>query len=453
MSTEELEARIEKISADIEVQREVLKTLERTKSLYQHQLNAVRDPLARLPLELSSKIFLLCLHPLPEPRAHHIPMLLLNICTAWTDVALSTPALWADIRLVFPRAKGFRQLLGIWLQRGLNLPSSISLTGLTKTFDEGVAPIVWERGQHLKHLALHHDRDNFDIDLLGCSSPGPLPLLETLAIRQAGASGSSSYRGPQILELLRLAPNLVECTFAMPSVHGLDVIQERLVLPALRQLKFEELARDRPSDDCILKYLTIPCLETLSLSTWDVIFFDDLLAFVKRSSPPLQELVLGPGSGQQLVECLHLLPTLTHLDIWWPRTGGEEELFFTVRLLPNLRSWTIRLRRDELIFDTAWEALLHTLTARRTQIQNVHIMFRNTSPHTKPPAHILAGFTQEVNDLWIVQFDDWIRLIPDPRGNTATSLSEKALYSFHQLLDAFWLPCVLNEKIYSLRLL
>ncbi|KAJ7453657.1 hypothetical protein B0H11DRAFT_271519 [Mycena galericulata] len=410
MSTEELEERIEKISADIEVQREVLKTLERSKILYQRQLNAARDPLAQLPLELSSKIFLLCLPPLPEPRAHQIPMLLLNICTAWTDVALSTPALWADIRVVFPRAnlKGFRELLAIWLQRAHNRPLSISLSN---PFDEGVAPIVWEHGQHLKRLELHHDRDDFDIDLLGCSSPGPLPLLQTLVIRRSANQPdasyyplSSGYRGPQILELLRLAPNLLECRLAMRPVYGPDVIQERLVLPALRRLKFEALARDRRSNDCILKHLTIPRLETLSLPMSHV-DFDDLLAFMKRSSPPLQELVLGAGSvvddRQQLVECLRLVPILTHLDMRWPPTASVEELFSTLAqspsvFLPNLRSWTIRLHLRADISDSSWEALLRALTARRSQIQIVHVKFKHVSPSLKPAPDILAGFRELV---------------------------------------------------------
>ncbi|KAJ7453624.1 hypothetical protein B0H11DRAFT_1665734, partial [Mycena galericulata] len=97
MSVEELQARIAKISADIELQKAVLKNLERSKILFQRQLNSVRDPVARLPLEISSEIFIQCLPPLPVPGAHRAPMLLLNVCNAWTGIALSTPALWASI--------------------------------------------------------------------------------------------------------------------------------------------------------------------------------------------------------------------------------------------------------------------------------------------------------------------------------------------------------------------
>ncbi|KAJ7453704.1 hypothetical protein B0H11DRAFT_1621137, partial [Mycena galericulata] len=118
---------IKKITADIEQQKEVLKKLEHSKSLVQRQLNNVRDPVARLPSEISSEIFTQCLPLLVEPGAHNIPILLLNICNTWTDIALSTPALWAAIRVVFPRPEGFPQLLRTWLQRARNRPLSVSL--------------------------------------------------------------------------------------------------------------------------------------------------------------------------------------------------------------------------------------------------------------------------------------------------------------------------------------
>ncbi|KAJ7041392.1 hypothetical protein C8F04DRAFT_1230436 [Mycena alexandri] len=46
------------------------------KSAVEHQLNVVRDSMARLPLKVSSEIFLPCLSLLPTPGAH-IPMLFL----------------------------------------------------------------------------------------------------------------------------------------------------------------------------------------------------------------------------------------------------------------------------------------------------------------------------------------------------------------------------------------
>ncbi|KAJ7449979.1 hypothetical protein B0H11DRAFT_1877557, partial [Mycena galericulata] len=96
MSAEELQiwALIEDISADIERQEEVLRQLRYSKCAAQRRLNAIRDPVARLPLEISSSIFVDSLERFPEPGARDAPMLFLNVCCAWTSIALSTPELW-----------------------------------------------------------------------------------------------------------------------------------------------------------------------------------------------------------------------------------------------------------------------------------------------------------------------------------------------------------------------
>ncbi|KAJ7745203.1 hypothetical protein DFH07DRAFT_702208, partial [Mycena maculata] len=88
--------RIEELSLAIARQREVLKDLENQKSVVQGDLNAILDPMARLPAEISSDIMLCCLPtgtiPYPDPQA--APMIFLNICRSWSNIALSTPALW-----------------------------------------------------------------------------------------------------------------------------------------------------------------------------------------------------------------------------------------------------------------------------------------------------------------------------------------------------------------------
>ncbi|KAJ7748743.1 hypothetical protein DFH07DRAFT_721514, partial [Mycena maculata] len=124
---QELEARLERISTDIDLQRQVLKKLEHNKALIQCQLNSVRDPVARVPLEISSEIFVQSLSPHPEPGSQNIPMLLLNVCSTWTTIALSTPRLWSAIHIDFPQAQGFEQVLDTWLQRAGNHPLSMSL--------------------------------------------------------------------------------------------------------------------------------------------------------------------------------------------------------------------------------------------------------------------------------------------------------------------------------------
>ncbi|KAJ7453628.1 hypothetical protein B0H11DRAFT_2288133 [Mycena galericulata] len=407
MSMEVLQARIAKISTDIELQKAVLKNLEHSKILLQRQLNSVRDPVARLPLEISSEIFIQCLPPLPlPPGPHQIPMILLNICRAWTDIALSTPALWTTSFISCPCTEDFQRLLKTWLQRSRQLPSSVRLSG---HFEEGAAPIIQLFGQQLKHLEVYYEKDEFNggyIDVLGGASAGPLPLLETLTIRSS-PEPKPQYRGPQLLQLLRLAPNLAECTFGCNTqpVYSVSAVQEPLVLPNLRRLIFGDDVDDPTTDDGILEHLTLPRLETLSLSMY-ILYGPHFSAFLKRSSPPLRELVVGVGCANeditQLDECLRLVPTLVRFELWWPEGSVTVEQFFAPwaespsSLLPNLRSLTIKFHSTPNIPDSAWEALLRVFTARRTKIRTIRIKFY--SPSSKPSAQILAAFEELVAD-------------------------------------------------------
>ncbi|KAJ6516810.1 hypothetical protein C8R47DRAFT_405371 [Mycena vitilis] len=119
-TVEELQARITTLSTKIDVQKNVLRSLEKEKSLAQRQLNSVLDPVARLPLEISSEIFLQSLPPFPKAGAEHVPMLLLNVCHAWTDIALSKPELWAGIQITFPCTPTFKDGVQTCLNRACN---------------------------------------------------------------------------------------------------------------------------------------------------------------------------------------------------------------------------------------------------------------------------------------------------------------------------------------------
>jgi hypothetical protein len=108
----ELQQSIDKFSVDIRYQKKVLRDLEHRKSVTQGQLNAVRDPVQRLPLEISSEILLQCLPSRPKPGAQDFPMLFLNVCNSWKDIAISTPALWAAIHADEP-LNDFTSLLNV----------------------------------------------------------------------------------------------------------------------------------------------------------------------------------------------------------------------------------------------------------------------------------------------------------------------------------------------------
>ncbi|KAJ7723013.1 hypothetical protein DFH07DRAFT_283749 [Mycena maculata] len=377
MSAQELEARIEKISADIDLQKEVLKKLEHSKAITQRQLNAVRDPVARLPFEISSEIFIQCLPSRPEPGLHHIPMILLNICHTWTEIALSTPALWAAIHIVFPRHEGFKEFLQAWLKRAQNRPLSISLH---RRFGDDITTTVKKHSQQIRNLDIYHhsepeDEQKANVDLLG--GLGSLPNLEMLTIRDSGTDGAVGWSYVEAVEALRLAPNLINCTFhrilKTYSIPG--KAPQHLVHPHLRQLSFGDRGdyEHYSSDDHILHHLSLPDLRNLTLSPLFCISDEDLYSFFKRSSPPLQELVMTDRKYRhqplRLDACLRLIPTLTRLELWDPQRDLMEKLFTDLAesptgFLPALRDLSI----PRHFITLSWEAMLRALSVRRTQI-------------------------------------------------------------------------------------
>ncbi|KAJ7680714.1 hypothetical protein DFH06DRAFT_427415 [Mycena polygramma] len=411
MSVQDLRARIVKLSTDIETHKTLLKQLEREKCLVQRRLNAALDPVARLPLEISSEIFLHCLPALPDPSARHAPMLLVNVCNAWADIAISTSALWATIHITFPVDERFRNVISIWLRRACNRPLSVSLRGKV---NKDVAGTIWRHGLQLKHLNICCDGETRDVDDSGYSddedridifggSPGSLPLLKSFTI--CGLTSTDvrgGYSASQFLALFRLAPNLVECTidhiFPMLDLQNVDEI---LVLPALRRLVFDQLDSN---DDEILKCLSLPKLQTLSIPLSEI-RPDNLLSFLQRSSPPLQELTVGFSEFAELADSLRLVPTLTSFEHWC-HVDRVTELFVALTespsLLPNLHRLILRLYTSTPppLPHSTLNTLLAALWTRRTQLRVVHLDLQCGLETVLEPLapYILASFSELMQD-------------------------------------------------------
>ncbi|KAJ6523353.1 hypothetical protein B0H19DRAFT_1201916 [Mycena capillaripes] len=372
MSVEELQARIDHFSAEIERQREVLKQLESSKSAVQRQLNALRDPIARLPLEISSEIFLRCLSGSPTPDAEIAPTLLLNVCNSWSHIALSTPTLWNAIHMEGSGA----EILGVWLQRAGNYALTISLRG---SLDCGVATILGQYAGQLKHLEIYEKYLRLDPIIL--TSLGSLPCLETMTIAAVGDSRAiHRFSLAQTIGLVRLAPNLVQCTFHDVFTNSDYTSTEDLVLPALRCLTFGKLTPDSElhsiSQDDLLRHFSLPSLETLALP-FDSISTKDFSLFLKRSSPPLQKLILGGGfeifSSAELEEWLRFIPSVSYLQLRARRTPVVDGLFSTLAdpasrtLLPNLH--TLKIQYDSPpLSSSSYRTLLRALSVRRAPL-------------------------------------------------------------------------------------
>ncbi|KAF7361460.1 hypothetical protein MSAN_01179100 [Mycena sanguinolenta] len=388
--------RIAKFDIEINLQRELLKKLERDKSLAQRQLNSILDPIARLPWEISSEIFLQSLPPFPaEHGARHVPMLLLNICNTWSAIALSTPALWTAFHIDLPCTRRLKELLLVWLQRASNRLLSISLHVERDFVHRDIVAIIWRHGQQLKHLELLERASEDGGDTIENMVPGPLPSLETLTMR--GGTFCIDYT----LELLQLAPNLIEyLVYTTELLFNAPV--EKVVHPNLRRLIVGAPGRYPRGRQELLQYLSLPRLEALSIG----MTHGALLGFLQESSPPLLELTLGDvfhTKFDELVECLRLVPDLERLEMWYARCLTVEELMTALAgsppLLPHIKALSFHLAGYEEI---EWPTLARTLAALRTQLrlQSFHLVGLHRAPSAAkmPTPVIIAAFRELAAD-------------------------------------------------------
>ncbi|KAJ6523347.1 hypothetical protein B0H19DRAFT_1201903 [Mycena capillaripes] len=369
MSIEELQARIDKLSTYIDLQKEIIKQLEHSKSAAQRQLNALRDPVAQLPLEISSEVFFQCLPETPTPDARAVQMLLLNVCSTWTDIALSTPGLWATIHMGFPDV----QILKTWLRRALNYPLSISFHN---AFDDDVSTILGQYAQQLRHLKIGGEKSQIGFG----SMPQEFSQLETLTIGNPNANEWKCTDVAQIMELLRRAPNLLECNLHGSFANSDYDAPEKLVLPRLVSLEFGDV-----EGDSILTHLSLPTLQTFSVP-FARIPSDTLILFLKRSSPPLQKLVIGRGDNilgmsftlAELKAWLELFPSVTRLELYLSCAQQHLIEAFLSSLadspshfLPNLRS--LKIQYPSPLSTSEYWAVYRVLSRRPAQLACIEI--------------------------------------------------------------------------------
>ncbi|KAJ7649957.1 hypothetical protein FB45DRAFT_6083 [Roridomyces roridus] len=418
MSTEGIAAQIERVSLEIERQRDVLRKLESSKSLLQQQLNALRDPIARLPLEISSEIFMQCLpesdYPrgCVQPKVHLAPLLFLNISHAWTNIALANPSLWASIHIVLPRAcTGSAELLEMWFRRARSRPLQIFLEGIC---DPLVASTILQRSPQFQSLTItlpsaddSQDQSD-DEDELSEFFGGIDPKMELSSLKVLELNGRQDVQWYWLpfRQLLCRCPKLVELglqdiVFIQDSDD--EAALEPLVLPRLRILTYFE-------GFYALDWISAPRLKTLNLLA-EAISKRSFNSFLRRSSPPLRRLWLhealhfDPSFGESMA----LIPTLAQLECLSPSTLFAKQLFdFLVHnphLLPNLRilkvDSIIRYPNEPSPLDVL-DALAHVLSARRTMLKSVrltiHDPYQNGPSHVGLPDDPLALFREYLDD-------------------------------------------------------
>ncbi|KAJ7731920.1 hypothetical protein DFH07DRAFT_144870 [Mycena maculata] len=412
----DVRTRIEEISSAISRQTEILRDLETQRSAAQGELNAILDPMARLPLEISSKIFAQCSPMPPKYDALQAPTIFLSVCRAWRYIALATPSLWAAISdQGIPVAK-FPKFFESWLRRARSSPLSLSLSGsLDPQYDvdppNPVPAAVWAFvKQYMRQV------QNLRLCL---SSAGELQQivfsytsLRSLTVENSNASEYFSQNADECVALLCAAPNLLECNFlGMEYRHG-NPAPTKLTHCYLRHLALGKSQAEEPDSqfsafNCttvILKSLTLPALESLIISFFDIAPAD-FISFLTRSSPPLQSLHIWLAHAPIMVEAnivegyLRVLPSLTELDFGNTPTSTLPLLLRTIAdLLPNLCNLTIRGHTDGDSVDC--EGVLDAFTPRHACLRSFQLLLATFGSERREKIRddITVALRQRVNN-------------------------------------------------------
>ncbi|KAJ7641863.1 hypothetical protein FB45DRAFT_1125961 [Roridomyces roridus] len=298
------------------------------------------------------------------------------------------PSLWASIRVANRSRAEFPSLLEIWLDRAQRLPVEILLSGGRHP---GVEGVLRARAAQLINLEVWVQ----DLDVLPRwaypwevenMTTIPFVAVEKMTLadnRAAGRPGRESGMAACI-ELLHNAPRLLECTlrgWASPRSAWLtDPEVQPRIHPHLRRLYLGRFSFSYKSTAEVLRHLTLPALEVLYLSAFDI-NLHELHAFFERSGcrASLHTLYLGtisdgPGSEQYSaltdpISVCRLVPQLQNLDISFGKHETALPLFDALRMepafLPNLVNLTIQVRFLQDLA-THFEQLRDALSVRRT---------------------------------------------------------------------------------------
>ncbi|KAJ7266729.1 hypothetical protein C8J57DRAFT_376872 [Mycena rebaudengoi] len=411
-SVADLRSRIDEVSFAITHQLEVLRDLENTKGDLQSHLNAILDPMALLPVEISSDIFIrTCFHNSPYPAPTLSPQVLLGVCRSWRTIALATPSLWATISILRPsgQVEDSSESVGLRFARAPDARLSVSLCG-----DIGYArhDVVHENAHRIRSLALYHlPYDAFK------EMEGVFPALESLTFTpvEADQNWYSPNRDDERLSAFRClammcaAPNLAECTFDNVIFSGCD----RASLSTHTSLRNLQLYN---AD--ILRCLELPALESLSISDFSITH-GQFLEFLTRSSAPLQSLNMDMGwlkrqpeewSIDQVESLWRLVPLLTDLTI--KKTSSSFPIIELLasgshQLLPNLRKLTLLGFTPD---DSQYKMVVRILYSRRSQLQMFRLgLGKNVD---RPEAGIIATLRELVADGMQVHVgtedDNWV---------------------------------------------
>ncbi|KAJ7659293.1 hypothetical protein DFH06DRAFT_1327119 [Mycena polygramma] len=223
--------------------RRSLEALETEQASVRERLDSYKYPVLTLPNEVASEIFVQFLPPYPLCPLTYGPLSpehLLLICKKWTEIALSTPALWRAMDLQDGVQSG---RLNTWLRRSGGCPLSFSIQ-MEHPSNEDTAALEllvphrarWEYFELLRlpyTLFYGIPRHASAADRHTAEFPFPPALLPWAQLTSLNLIGSGPHEcTPILLEV----SNLVYCELTLRYADTLDLPRCNISLPHLESL-------------------------------------------------------------------------------------------------------------------------------------------------------------------------------------------------------------------------
>ncbi|KAJ7778607.1 hypothetical protein DFH07DRAFT_795311 [Mycena maculata] len=428
-STPEQRAALVDIKSQLIRYKDSIEVLEKQQHELEASLSLVIYPVLTLPIEITSRIFILCLpaHGRVRPSPSTAPLLLAQICRSWRDVALSTCELWSSFYFdgpvafdltgfgltanpIVPRDNGARALLQTWLSRAKGYPISLGLNTTFRTVPPAFASLVSSVSEQIQRLDLHILPQQFNRFRLFHT---PFPRLQHLA--------TTHSTDKDLRELLKEAPALRELrllgkeftlNFSLPALTRLEIreeISKEIFLdllakfPVLEHLHFslEEFGAETISEASIptlfphltsltlasssscfaLRLVTLPNLLKLEIPPFAEPTV--VLPFLSRSSCTIQHLVLSLGTCfmeedddeplEEALTWLNTFPFVVTLEITsWPALDSLA-MYLDSKSLPRLRYLTVSSSIGRNTPDVDYDTLIEMLRHRRNPAQAVKL--------------------------------------------------------------------------------
>ncbi|KAJ7366842.1 hypothetical protein DFH08DRAFT_1004438 [Mycena albidolilacea] len=444
-----LRARLTQVDASIlEVETSILELQLRLRSLQnnwqsiQDQLDSMVYPVFTLPHEITSNIFLHCLPAETSstakkgPNLARAPLLLLQVCRTWRDIALSTPRLWVFLHVNLSNLfrdleeSELEKLLADWFLRAGACALSFSAGSPDFMVQIGVIDAI--RATLLRfaprlqsvslELNIYHFYRFLDI--------APFPLLETLTGNFFFGPGEEGfilgatprlrrlvYTGPTSPSMFRRAARACEglsavtCEKRVHPQHFLDLL---LSIPSLENFtgsvpdkavtrhdgvvthgRLQSLHLSRHSSVRFLRLLRLPALQNLHLETDISTCCDEcpeFLSLLARSSASLRRFSTSNRMMYTTEWFSTYMPHLTDLDLWKPQLQFLHD--FVRKLdrtqdagfLPHLQTLLLR----NCVFDVD-APLLQALSSRCTAGEG---------------SSVLTSFRVWPHDLFLLSLDE-----------------------------------------------